>query len=216
MIVSRKRQRGIGYLTWKQKLFIDEYIMSGMDAPKAYLKAGYRGKNKNSIAAGASQLMANKAVERGIRRRYSELRKGKKGDKTQNDIIKEMQRISFSDVRKVFHEDNTLKKVYELDDATAAAVAGVDISTSPLGITTTKFRFWDKIRPLELLGKCYGLFTERIEHTIRGGVLVVPAQLSPDEYERAAIKHHQKLLNGGNGDGEDIIDIEEEEEEDGA
>ena len=137
----------------------------------------------------------------------------KKRKITAKDVLDQVASIAFSDVRNLFDENDNLKKVWELDDATAAAVSGVDISTSPLGITTTKVRFIDKVKPLELLGKYCKIFVDRLEHTVRGGVLVVPEQIPVNEWERLAREHQQRLLSGDNDDEDNIIDVGEEEDD---
>jgi hypothetical protein len=62
---------------------------------------------------------------------------------------------------KVFNADGTLRKITKLDDDTAAALAGFDVTTVFGGdepIDVRKVRFWSKVDALEKLFKHLGLF----------------------------------------------------------
>ena len=81
-------------------------------------------------------------------------------------VVRELARIAFSDTRKLFNEDGSMKLPHEMDDDTAAALAGVDtFEESDKGVIagyTRKVKRWDKTRALELLGKHLGMFTDKL------------------------------------------------------
>lgn len=91
-------------------------------------------------------------------------------------VLAALAKIGFSDIRKLFTDDGTLKGINELDDETAGAIAGIEHEklfehfgkgqAKHTG-TTVKVKMADKLRALELLGKWHklNLFTERIEVT---------------------------------------------------
>ncbi|MEW6237077.1 MAG: terminase small subunit [Candidatus Omnitrophota bacterium] len=57
-----------------------------------------------------------------------------------------------------------------------------------------KIKAADKIRALELLGKHLGMFVKKFEITEqRGGVLLVPSPVSPEEWSKAAAEHQRRL-----------------------
>ena len=79
-------------------------------------------------------------------------------------ILKELASLAFVDIRKIFNEDMSLKSISELDDETAAALAGCElINTSSPGKLaepewTKKFKLWDKKAALTELMKYLGMF----------------------------------------------------------
>ena len=46
---------------------------------------------------------------------------------TQDRVLKELARIAFFDLRKLYREDGSLKSMHELDDESAAVLAAVDV-----------------------------------------------------------------------------------------
>ena len=76
-------------------------------------------------------------------------------------------------MRKLFNADGSLKQVHELDDDTAAGLAGVEVvelfegsgdDKHAFGLLK-KFKLADKGINLERLGKHFKLFTDRVETT---------------------------------------------------
>jgi phage terminase small subunit len=84
----------------------------------------------------------------------------------------ELARVCFSDVRKLFNPDGSLKKVSELDADTAAAVASFEVDEVEVGDKvvrrTIKVKLWDKNAALEMAIKHLGLYerdnTQRSEN----------------------------------------------------
>jgi phage terminase small subunit len=50
-----------------------------------------------------------------------------KCDVTAEKVIREVAALAFSDVRKLFNTDGSLKLIHELDDVTAAAIASIEV-----------------------------------------------------------------------------------------
>ena len=82
-------------------------------------------------------------------------------------VVREFARLAFVDVRKLVNEDGTPKKLHELDEDTARAVAGVDIVTqgnAELGVgQVTKYKLADKRASLADLGRFLKMFVDRVE-----------------------------------------------------
>ncbi len=53
-----------------------------------------------------------------------------------------------------------------------AAIASFEVKTDPNGVTTTKVRFWDKRRALEVLARHFGVAKEGVD--IGGAELKMP------------------------------------------
>ena len=142
-------------------------LVKGMTQEKAYIKAGYKAK---SAAAGASTLLRNPKVIKELAIRKS--RAAKLADVTAANIIREYARIGFFDVRKLYNKNGELKKIQDIDDDTAAALAGLEalelaaLTTDKVKAFTKKYKIADKIRALDSLAKIEGLFEK--DHAQRG------------------------------------------------
>jgi phage terminase small subunit len=75
---------------------------------------------------------------------------------TAEKVIREVSAVAFSDVRKLFNPDGSLKPVHELDDVTAAAISAIEVDASGV----RKIKVWDKNSAHERLCKHLGLFRE--------------------------------------------------------
>jgi hypothetical protein len=88
---------------------------------------------------------------------------------TVESVKKEIARLGFSDIRRMFNPDDSAKKITELDDDTAAAVSSVEFvdyfegsgeDRRQVGYIK-KFKLADKGQNLERLAKILGMFIER-------------------------------------------------------
>ena len=158
-------------LTNKQQRFVDEYLID-LNATQAAIRAGYSSKRADAIGY---ENLRKPDIETAIQRAMSE--RAKRTEITQDIVLKELGRLGFSDIRKYFYEDGTLKAIHELDDDAAAAVASVEVEElfegkgedrEHIGYTR-KFKFWDKNSALEKIGKHLKMFTDKFEHTGAGG-----------------------------------------------
>lgn len=142
-------------------------LAKGMTADAAYIAAGY----KESRAA-ASRLSANVSIQA----RVSELVEigAGRAEVSVERVLKEMARIGFSDVRKIFDENGNLKQIHDLDDDTASAVSAVKVVVKSLGEGEVEYvkeiKFWDKNSGLEKLAKHLNMFIDRVEHTVSDDV----------------------------------------------
>lgn len=87
-------------------------------------------------------------------------------------IVRELARVGFADIRRLFTQDGRLKLIDDLDDATAAAVASIEVIERPDGQggieLVRKVKLLNKIDALNALGKHHGLFVERRVHGVEG------------------------------------------------
>ncbi|MGK9282022.1 terminase small subunit [Sinorhizobium meliloti] len=146
-------------------------LAKGKTADEAYASAGYKPDRGN-----ASRLTANDS----IKDRVAEIQgKGAlKAEATVERVLKELSRIGFSDLRRVFDANGRLLRPEEWDDDTAAAVASVEVVTRNIGDGEVehvhKIKVWDKNSALEKLAKHLGMFIERVEHSGSMSVNVLP------------------------------------------
>lgn len=147
-------------LTAKQKCFIEEY-MKDFNGKAAMKRAGYSARS-NSFPA--SQLLAKPKVKAAIEARMAERRAAH--EQEADRVIVELARIAFSDVRglMVWGPDGvTLRDSADVPDDAAACVA--EVSVQKRG---TRLKLHDKVKALELLGKHFGLFTDRLKAEVSG------------------------------------------------
>jgi phage terminase small subunit len=151
-------------LTPKQARFVDEYLID-LNATGAARRAGYSAKTANEIG---SRLLTNVSVRSAL----SEAMKAreKRTQITQDRVLQELARLAFSDIRKAFNEDGTLKRPQDMDDDTAAALAGIDTTSTSIGggddpmtLTTKKIKVVDKNGALTLAMRHLGMLNDKLQ-----------------------------------------------------
>lgn len=153
--------------TQRQERFVEEYAKD-LNATQAAIRAGYTSKHADKI--GWRILETPHVAEAIAATQAARLRRL---GVTNERVLQETARLAFSDVRKFYDKKGNLLPITELDDDTAAAVAGMDVDEiwdGPLGERvpvgqTKKIKLWNKVQNLELLGKHLRLFVDQTEHT---------------------------------------------------
>lgn len=147
-------------LTEKQFRFVSEYCID-LNATAAYIRAGYNARG-HVAESNASRLLSNAEIQNAIARKQKEL--AAKCNVTAERVIREVAALAFSDVRKLFNADGSLKPIHELDDVTAAAIASIEVDEIKVGGDVIgqvkKIKVWDKNSAQERLCKHLGLFRE--------------------------------------------------------
>ena len=81
-------------------------------------------------------------------------------------VLRQLERIVFADVRKLYDEKGRLRPIHTLDDETAAALASIDVDEITIGKgprckaigTASKVRLHDKLVAIDRAMKHLGLF----------------------------------------------------------
>ena len=138
--------------------FAHEYIANGGNAAQAAIVAGFA---KGSARVTGSQLLTDPNVQAII------------GEATKKAIaisgltvertLLEIARLAYADPRKLRRPDGSFIPFHEMDDDTAATVAGVEfdeIKAGEAGVIgqTVKIKVWDKNAALEKAMKFHGLY----------------------------------------------------------
>lgn len=152
-------------MTDKQKIFCDEYLID-LNATKAYLRAYPTCKNEDYARKAGSRLMTKEDINSYINERL-EARKNRT-EITQDMVLKELSKIAFLDIRKMYNENGGLKNIQDVDDDTAGAIISLESSEEFEGYGDDreqsgwcrKVKMSDKAKALELLGKHLGMFKE--------------------------------------------------------
>ena len=144
----------------KQRRFVDEYLLD-LNATQAAIRAGYSVKTAGQQG---ERLLKNVEIQKMIKERMSD--REQRTEITQDRVLQELAKLAFLDVRKAFNSDGTLKGITELDDDTAAAVAGLDVieMNSEEGKTCClkKIKLSDKRAALELIARHLGMFNDKL------------------------------------------------------
>ena len=155
-------------MTDKQKKFCDEYLID-FNATRAY-KAAYPSCNKDETArVNGSKLLTNTNIQEYIQERKEDLKK--RVEVTQEDVINQLARIAFGDIRKLYNESGGLKNIQDIDDDTAAIITGIETTEEFDGFGqdreqigyTKKIKMAEKTKALDLLGRYFGIFKDKVE-----------------------------------------------------
>ncbi|HIT90567.1 MAG TPA: terminase small subunit [Candidatus Merdenecus merdavium] len=123
-------------MTIKQKKFADEYIISG-NATKAAIEAGYSKKYANT---NASKLLQNTTIKEYVNKRLKELED--KAIAKQDEVLKYL-----TSVMRGEQQEQTLRGQGD----GFQVIDEIDVSAK------------DRIKAAELIGKRYGIWTDKVE-----------------------------------------------------
>lgn len=154
----------------RRKAFAQAYIANGRNGTQAAITAGY---SENGADVAAVRLLGNPRVKTMIDE-MTLVAEQASGLTTEN-VLREVRRLSFSDMRQMLNPDGTMKAIKDLSDDAAATLASLEVDEIrvggiPLG-QTKKFKVWDKPRALDMAMKHLGLF-ER-DNAQRGDSLAI-------------------------------------------
>lgn len=156
-------------LNESEEIFCQEYVVD-RNGTRAIQRAGFKGKDSSAAVAASKWLKKDKIVVR-IQTLMDE--RAKRVQVEADDILMELKRLGYSDLRGLFREDGTIKHPTDWPEDLARAVASIEVeelfeghgeNRTWIGYTK-KVKFWPKDRALELMGKHKKLFTEKVEHS---------------------------------------------------
>lgn len=152
-------------LTRKKELFANEYMID-LNATQAAIRAGYSVKTAKSQG---QRLLTN--VD--LKNRIDQLTEEKKlrSTITADMVLAEFGKIAFSDLRKCYDENGSLRNPTELDDATAAALSSIEIQDEfyfkngqkIITGTVKKVKMHSKLQALESLARHLGMFNDKLK-----------------------------------------------------
>lgn len=151
----------------KQAAFVREYLVD-LNGKQAAIRAGY---SEKTAEVQASRLLSNAKVAAAVK--HSMEKRETRTEITQDRVLREYARLAFFDPRKLFNGDGSPKPIGELDDDTAAALAGLDIMEEFAGTGedrvfvgyTKKYKIADKKGALDSVARHLGMFNDKLELT---------------------------------------------------
>jgi phage terminase small subunit len=147
-------------LTDMQQAFVANYLIT-LSATKAAIAAGY---SKTSAGVQGYQLLQHPSIARELRRAMA--RRAKRLDLTAENVLREIARIAFSDIRAVMTFDGqkiTVKASDKIHSDAAAAIQSIEQHTTESersSNTTVKVKLHDKMRALDLAGRHLGMWAK--------------------------------------------------------
>ena len=145
----------------KAERFVTEYLID-LNATQAAIRAGYSAKTANEQG---SRLLTNVSVRYALQEAMKA--RAERTEIKADRVLKELARIAFFDVRRLFNEDGSMKLAHELDDEAAACVAGMETSEINAGENvigqTKKVKIVDKGGALTLAMRHLGMLRDRLE-----------------------------------------------------
>lgn len=161
MPIVKADSKGVS-LTDKQKLFCKYYLIS-FNGTKAAIEAGYSKKTAYSIA---NELLKKKEIQEYLNSQKNEI--FKKVDVTKERVLQEIGRIAFSDIRKLYNDNGSLRTVKDIEDDSAACIAAVEVFEEFSGRgedrehigNTVKVKLWSKEKGLEMLAKHFDIYSD--------------------------------------------------------
>jgi phage terminase small subunit len=149
-------------MTPKQTRFVAEYLANGLNATKAAISAGY---SKKTAASIGEENLRKPEISAAIKLRTKEIMQ--RLEVTADLVLQEIAKMAFFDARKLFNADGSLKLISEIDDHSAASIAGLEVCELFEGTGDQKHAYGllkkvklaDKSRNLEMLGRYLKLFS---------------------------------------------------------
>ena len=152
-------------ITPKKQLFVDEYLVD-LNATQAAIRAGYSAKTARSQG---QRLLTDVDIKELVSKSMAE--RSKATQITAERMLQELGRVAFFDPRRLLNADGSPRPINELDDDTAAVLAGMDISEEYEGTGedrrfvgyTKKVKLADKVGALNLAMRHLGMLTDKLE-----------------------------------------------------
>ena len=149
-------------LTAKQTAFVQEYLVD-LNATQAAIRAGYSKRRAGEIGY---QLLQKTTIQAAIQEEMA--KRAQRTEITADKVLKEFAKLAFFDPRNLFDDKGNPKDITELDDDTAAALAGLDVvqEVDPDSGTTSytkRYKLASKQAALDSLGRHLGMFLDRSE-----------------------------------------------------
>ena len=143
-------------LTAKQQRFCDEYLID-LNATQAAIRAGY---SKKTAAQAAARLLTNVKVQEYIEKRMAEKEKALIAD--QDEVLKYLTATMRREKKEcIVVTTSEERSMYVPDDNGTIRKQTVKKETPQ--IVEIPARLSDANKAAELLGKAYGLYTEKVE-----------------------------------------------------
>ena len=145
-------------MTEKQKRFCDEYLID-LNATRAYKVAYSSCKKDETARVNSSRMLTNANIKEYIEERQKDIQK--RTEVTQDKVIQELAAIAFSNATEfasVKGNKVKIKNTNDLEECVKKAIVGIKKGKNGIEIKSA-----DKVQALELLGKYFGIFKDKVD-----------------------------------------------------
>ena len=142
-------------LSLKQERFCHEYFLD-MNATQAAIRAGHGPK---SAARAGWRYLNSEAVKQYLEEQRRINRK--KMRITEEDILVELARVGFSNIKNFLGNDNLSRDLERVDPAELACVASVKVTVKDSTHSITEIKLHNKLAALKDLARYFGFFQKR-------------------------------------------------------
>ena len=184
--------RNLNGLTVKQQTFCDLYRGSDDDEVRGNAKRCYMiayTATAKSAEANGPRLLKDPHVSEYLEQKR--IQAEEKVDISEERILRELSYMAFLDPKDYRNEDGSIKNIHDMPEGARRALASIETNTAvskendEVLFVTHKIKHYEKNRALELLMKEKGMLKEKVEHSGGvGGVLLVPNDMSPEEWQK--------------------------------
>lgn len=151
-IKTNERSGRMAKLTAKQQRFVDEYLID-CNATQAAIRAGYSTESAKVIGC---ENLTKPNIAEAIQKRMSE--KEQESIMSQDEVLKHLTSIGRGEPQE-YSSENTKSK------------NGVETTTISTGSSTPQTE--ERLRAIELIGKRYGMFTDKLQAEVTESVQFV-------------------------------------------
>lgn len=150
-----------------QQRFVEHYLVT-LNAAKSARLAGY---SHNNAGEQGYQLLRYPSISKALRKAMA--RRAKRLEITSDNILREIARIAFSDIRSIMEFDSNSVKVKDsskIHSDAAAAIQSVEhhrTEGEKSSSSTVKVKLHDKIRALDLAGRHLGLWAKEDDDELK-------------------------------------------------
>lgn len=158
LIPNPPPRKGTTELEPRQERFVQEYLID-LNGTQAYMRAE-PGTTEKSARTLASRMLAKVNVQKRIAAERSKT--AAKLELTRERVLAEYTKLAFFDMRQAYHDSGALKLPHELDEDTAAAIAGYETVEMDGGgkdappLQVRKVKWADKRAALDSIMKAQG------------------------------------------------------------
>lgn len=181
-------------LTPKQQAFVAEYLVD-LNATQAAIRAGYSVKTAYSQA---HELLKKPEVGEALQAAFAE--RAERVGLTQDAVVERLMWIAFGDLRDLatWDEDGEVRVTPSdaLDDRAAAALKEISQTkrvipqkgADPIEVRELAVKSYDRMKALELLGKHLGMWREKVDVNVSGGLTLsaLARMVEPDDGDGTA------------------------------
>lgn len=162
----------------KHRTFCEQFVID-LNGTQAAIRTGYA---ESRAEVTASELLAREDVKNYIKELQKELSERTKIKA--EDVINELAKIGFSDIRNYYDSGLNLKEITELKKSKSGAISSIKKTTTHFKeghSEVIEFKLYDKVSALEKLGRHLGVFEK--DNKQKEGVKILFKGAEPPEGE---------------------------------